>query len=95
MFTTWMDPQGMMPTEMSDRKRQKPYDSTYMQNVNKGKLTEIAQSSSLQGSGDKARGTGGKAEKTLAKGNKPPVLVCSGALIFSMVTLWNGTELYT
>ena len=54
MFTTWMDPQGMMPTEMSDRKRQKPYDSTYMQNVNKGKLTEIAQSSSLQGSGDKA-----------------------------------------
>jgi len=42
MFTTWMDPQGMMPTEMSDRKRQKPYDSTYMQNVNKGKLTEIA-----------------------------------------------------
>lgn len=95
MFTTWMDPQGMMPTEMSDRKRQKPYDSTYMQNLNKGKLTEIAQSSSLQGSGDKARGTGGKAEKTLAKGNKPPVLVCSGALIFSMVTLWNGTELYT
>lgn len=60
MFTTWMDPQGMMPTEMSDRKRQKPYDSTYMQNLNKGKLTEIAQSSSLQGSGDKARGTGGK-----------------------------------
>ena len=79
MFTTWMDPQGMMLTEVSQTEKDKNhYDSTYMQNLNKAKLTEIAQKGGLQGFGDKARGTGGKIGETLAKGSKPLVTVRSG-----------------
>lgn len=47
----------MMLTEVSQTEKDKNrYDSTYRQNLNKAKLTEIAQKGGLQGFGDKARG---------------------------------------
>ena len=46
-----------MLTEVSQTEKDKNrYDYTYRQNLNKAKLTEIAQKGGLQGFGDKARG---------------------------------------